>query len=121
GASLLWQRPVRPRSGAEEHPTGDAEQAEAGPGPAAGGANEGRLPGRAVSGLTNDATAGYMIGFSRLGFVVATVLLGLVLLPLLGARHWRTVVAVPAVATAVLWLIFDVALNVGMPGWWGQY
>src|SRR5690606_23972095 len=57
GASLLWRRPVRPRSEAEEHPTGDADQAEAGPGPAEGGANEGRLPGWAVSGLTIVATA----------------------------------------------------------------
>jgi hypothetical protein len=74
-----------------------------------------------VTTLTIVATVGYVVALPKLGFVLATGLLGIGLLPLLGARRWHTVIGVPIVLTAVLWFVFSYLLDVGLPGFLGRY
>jgi Tripartite tricarboxylate transporter TctB family len=66
-------------------------------------------------GLTIAATVGYALLLPVLGFVAASLAFGIALLPILGTRRLRTIVAVPAFAVAGLWLVFAYALDVGLP------
>lgn len=58
---------------------------------------------------------GYALLFERTGFEVATVLLAVVWLKVVGAESWRSTVMVAVVSTAVLHLIFVELLSVNLP------
>ncbi|BCB83067.1 tripartite tricarboxylate transporter TctB family protein [Phytohabitans suffuscus] len=66
-------------------------------------------------GLTIAVTVGYALLLPVLGFVAASLAFGIALLPVLGTRRLRTILAVPAIAVAGLWLVFAYALDVGLP------
>jgi hypothetical protein len=72
------------------------------------------------SAITVIAAACYVIALNKLGFIVATVLLGLLLLPALGAKSWRSIMAIPLVMTLVFLLVFSVALDVHLPTFLGR-
>jgi hypothetical protein len=76
--------------------------------------------GLSPSAVTVAAAVGYVVALSNLGFIVSTLLLGLILLPALGARNWRSVIAVPVVMTLVFLLVFSVALDVHLPTFLGR-
>lgn len=120
-ATAWWRRrPVPPEPAEPGDPPLEQEPAAGDPPPEVAAPGPGRLPIWLVTALTVVATGGYVEALSRLGFVLATVLLGLLLLPLLGTRRWYTVLAVPAGLTAVLWFLFGYVLDIGLPGFLGR-
>lgn len=62
------------------------------------------------------ATAGFLWGIAIIGFYEALALYGLLLLPLLGIRRPVTVIAFNAGLIAGVFLLFDLALGVRLPG-----
>ena len=58
---------------------------------------------------------GYALLFERTGFEVATVLLAVVWLKVVGAESWRSTVLVALLSTAVLHVIFVELLSVNLP------
>lgn len=70
---------------------------------------------RLLGALTMVATVAYVLILPVLGFVIASIVFGVGLLPVLGARRLRTVLAVPAAVVAVLWLLFVYTLDVELP------
>jgi hypothetical protein len=76
--------------------------------------------GLSPSAVTVIAAVGYVVALSNLGFIVSTLVLGLILLPALGARSRRSVLAVPVVVTLLFLLVFGVALDVHLPTFLGR-
>lgn len=70
---------------------------------------------RLLGALTMVATVAYVLILPVLGFVIASIVFGVGLLPVLGARRLWTVLAVPAAVVAVLWLLFVYTLDVELP------
>lgn len=58
---------------------------------------------------------GYAAIFERTGFEVATILLAVVWLKVIGSETWRSTVLVAVASTAVLHLIFIELLTVNLP------
>jgi putative tricarboxylic transport membrane protein len=65
---------------------------------------------------TLGAVLGYVLGFERLGFVLATIPFLAVLLVAYGERRWPVVLGVALGATGVTYALFAVWLGVPLPG-----
>jgi hypothetical protein len=112
GITLLF--PGRPAPADPDDPDDSSESAVEVPDRQAGG-----LPRWVKTTVLMVATGLYVVGFDSIGFVPSTVLLGLVLLPVLGAGR-RLMMVAPVVLTAVLWYVFAGVMDVRLPPLFGE-
>lgn len=61
------------------------------------------------------ALVGYGLALESIGFLISTVLFIGFLLAFVGAKRWFVVIAVSVVSTAVLYVLFVILLQSGMP------
>lgn len=57
----------------------------------------------------------YIVGLQYLGFLIASFILVLALMIILGVRKTSLIIGVPAISTLLLYVVFKVLLNVPIP------